>query len=231
MHYTTLIKDMPKNMRPREKLLEHGETNLNEHELLAIILGNGTRDTSALELANQLLETHQGLRHLQEASLEELKQAKGIGPAKAAGIKATFEIARRVAMDVKNRILIKSPEDVQQIATQSLGPLMRDYDREHFMVLYLDRKGGLIVQENVSVGGLHSSIVHPREVFKTAVKRSAASIILAHNHPSGDPAPSREDIDITRRLIEAGQIVGIEIIDHVIIGDNRYCSFKDKGLI
>jgi DNA repair protein RadC len=231
MHYTTLIKDMPENMRPREKLLERGENTLNEHELLAIILGNGTRDTSALELANQLLETYQGLRHLQEASLEELKQAKGIGPAKAASIKATFEIGRRVAIDLNNRISIKSPEDVQQIVSQFLGPAMRDYDREHFLVLYLDRKGGLIVKEDVSVGGLHSSIVHPREVFKTAVKRSAASIILAHNHPSGDPAPGREDIDITRRLIEAGQIVGIEIIDHVVIGDNRYCSFKEKGLI
>lgn len=231
MHYTTLIKDMPADMRPREKLLDHGETMLNEYELLAIILGNGTRDISALELANQLLATFHGLRHLQEASLEELQQVKGIGPAKAASIKATFEIGRRVVVDTKNRIFIKSPEDVQQIATQYLGPAMRDYDREHFLVLYLDRKGGLIVKEDVSVGGLHSSIVHPREVFKTAVKRSAASIILAHNHPSGDPAPSREDIDITRRLIEAGQIIGIDVIDHVVIGDNRYCSFKEKGLI
>lgn len=231
MHYTTLIKDMPVNMRPREKLLEHGENSLHDHELLAIILGNGTKDTSALELANQLLEKFQGLRHLREASLEELRQAKGIGSAKAASIKATFEIGRRLAIDVNNRILIKSPEDVQQIVNQFLSPAMRDYDREHFVVLYLDRKGGLIVKEDVSVGGLHSSIVHPREVFKTAVKRSAASIILAHNHPSGDPAPSREDIDITRRLIEAGRIIGIEILDHVVIGDSRYCSLKEKGLI
>lgn len=127
--------------------------------------------------------------------------------------------------------MIRSPEDVQEYADAVLVPEMRDYDREHFMVLYLDRKGGVITQESVSVGGLHSSIVHPREVFKTAVKRSAASIILAHNHPSGDPAPSRQDIEITRRLIEAGRIMGIEIIDHVIIGENIYCSFKEKGLI
>jgi len=218
-------------MRPREKLLAQGETSLNEHELLAIILGQGTRDTSALELANQLLNTYKGLRHLQEASLEELIQAKGIGPAKAASIKAAVEIGRRIAANIETKFLIKCPEDVKKYVNQVLLIEMRDYDREHFLVLYLDRKGGVIDKENVSVGGLHSSIVHPREVFKTAVKRSAASIILAHNHPSGDPAPSREDIDITRRLIDAGRIMGIEIIDHVIIGENTYCSFKEKGLI
>ncbi|MDD4171412.1 MAG: DNA repair protein RadC [Syntrophomonas sp.] len=222
---------MPIDMRPREKLLALGPDALNEHELLAIILGQGTRDTSALELANQLLSTYEGLRHLQKASLEELIQVKGVGTAKAASIMAAFEIGRRVSKDVESRFLIKSPEDVTQIVKQILIQEMRDYDREHFMVLYLDRKGGLIVKEDISIGGLHSSIVHPREVFKTAVKRSAASMILAHNHPSGDPAPSREDIDITRRLIEAGHIMGIEILDHVIIGENTYCSLKEKGLI
>ncbi len=227
MQYTTMIKDMPEKMRPREKLLAQGESTLNEHELLAIILGNGTRDTSALELANRLLNTYKGLRRLQEASLEELISEKGIGLAKAASIKAALEMGRRIALNMEIRNFIKSPEDVKQMLMHE----MRDYDREHFVVLYLDRKGGLIVKENVSVGGLHSSIVHPREVFKTAVRRSAASIILAHNHPSGDPAPSREDIDITRRLMEAGQIMGIEILDHVIIGENKYCSLKEKGLI
>ena len=227
MQYTTLIKDMPPNMRPREKLLAEGETALNNHELLAIVLGNGTKDISALELANRLLDTYKGLRRLQEASLEELIQEKGIGPAKAASIKAALEMGRRISLDVEIRDLIKSPKDVEKMLIQE----MRVYDREHFMVLYLDRKGGLIVKEDISVGGLHSSIVHPREVFKTAVKRSAASIILAHNHPSGDPSPSREDIDITRRLVEAGGIMGIEVLDHVVIGENTYCSFKEKGLI
>lgn len=231
MHYTTLIKEMPPDLRPREKLLTLGETHLHDHELLAIVLGQGTRQTSALELANQLLTAHFSLRELQEASLEELTSTKGIGPAKAASIKAALEIGRRVNLQVKDRLMIRSPEDVGQIARQFLLREMRDYDREHFMVLYLDRKGGLIVKEYVSVGGLHSSIVHPREVFKTAVKRSAASLILAHNHPSGDPTPSRDDIDITRRLVEAGKIMGIDIIDHVIIGDNRCCSFKETGLL
>lgn len=227
MQYITMIKDMPEKMRPREKLLAHGENSLNDHELLAIILGNGTKDTSALELAKRLLETHRGLRRLQEASLEELINEKGIGLAKAASIKAALEIGRRIAADVEIRDLIRSSDDVYKMLQQE----MRSYDREHFKVLYLDRKGGLIVKEDTSVGGLHSSIVHPREVFKTAVKRSAASIILAHNHPSGDPAPSREDIEITRCLIEAGQIMGIEVLDHLIIGESRYCSFKEKGLI
>ncbi len=231
MQYTTLIKDMPYDSRPREKLLNLGADHLSDHELLAIILGNGTRETSALELANQLLKTYHGLRHLKETTLEELTQVKGVGQAKAANIKAALEIGSRVCRDVENRWLIRSPYDVQQYAEKVLLQEMRDYDREHFLALYLDRKGGVITKEGISIGGLHSSIVHPREVFKTAVKRSAASIILAHNHPSGDPAPSQQDIEITRRLIEAGQIMGIEILDHVIIGEQRYCSFKEKGLI
>jgi len=231
MQYTTLIKDMPENMRPREKLLSQGESTLNDHELLAIILGNGTRSTSVLELANRLLDTYISLRRLQDASQEELTQIKGIGPAKAASIKAALEIGRRVAGDIERRVPIRSPEDVKQIAQQELIPEMRNHDREHFLVLYLDRKGGLIVKELVSVGGLHSSIVHPREVFKTAVKRSAASVILAHNHPSGDPTPSQDDINITRRLVEAGSIIGIEVLDHVVVGESNYCSLKEKGLI
>lgn len=231
MHYTTLIKDMPSDARPREKLAALGAEQLNDHELLAIILGNGTRETSALELANQLLDTYHGLRRLRDATLEELVQVKGVGKAKAATIQAALEIGRRIARDIETKFLIQSPEDVQEYAETVLVQEMRGYDREHFLVMYLDRKGGVITKENVSVGGLHSSIVHPREVFKTAVKRSAASIILAHNHPSGDPTPSRQDIDITRRLTEAGQIMGIQILDHVIIGEQTYCSFKEKGLI
>jgi DNA repair protein RadC len=171
------------------------------------------------------------LRNLKEASLEELTGERGIGPAKAVGIKAAIEMGRRIARDVHSRIPIKSPEDVVNTVAGITMEEMRYYDREHFRVIYLDRKGGLLSMEDISVGGLHSSLVHPREVFKTAVKKSAASMILVHNHPSGDPAPSQEDINITRRLIEAGKLMGIEIIDHVIIGDNKYCSLKAKGLI
>lgn len=227
MQNSYTIKEMPQDMRPREKLVAGGEAALNDSELLAIVLGMGTRNMSAIDLATVLLVNYGSLRHLKEASLEELVGHKGIGLAKAVSIKAAIELGRRIALDIQDKIAIKSPEDVKNMLMEE----MRYFDREHFRVLYLDRKAGLLTMEDVSVGGLHSSIVHPREVFKTAVKRSAASIILVHNHPSGDPSPSREDIDVTRRLIEAGGIMGIEVLDHIIIGDNTICSLKAQGLI
>ncbi len=227
MQYYVAMKDMPADMRPREKMLTQGEDGLSDAELLAIILGNGTRNLSALDLANKLIIEHKGLRNLKELSLDELTDEKGIGPAKAVSIKAAIEIGRRIAMGYRERQTIRSPEDAKNLVMEE----MRYFDREHFRVLYLDRKGGLIVWEDVSVGGLHSSIVHPREVFKTAVKRSAASIILIHNHPSGDPSPSREDIDVTHRLADAGKIMGIEVLDHIVIGEATYYSLKEQGLI
>lgn len=222
-----MIKEMPEMMRPREKLITRGEKSLSDAELLAIILGMGTKKISALGIANILLVKHGSLRYLRDASLEELVEERGIGPAKAVSIKAAVEIGRRIAMDVQVKAPVKSPEDVKELVMEE----MRYFDREHFRVLYLDRKNGLLAMEDVSIGSLHSSIVHPREVFKTAVKKSAAAIILVHNHPSGDPGPSREDIEVTRRLIEAGNIMGIEVLDHIIIGDNTYCSLKAKSLI
>lgn len=219
-------------MRPREKLIAQGEKSLNDQELLAIVLGSGNRQYNALDMAARLLQRHHGnLRFLREASLEELIEEPGIGPAKAVAIKAAIEMGKRIVGDVRWRRPIKSPEDVTNAVKDMAMEEMRNFDREHFRVIYLDRKGGLLSMEDVSVGGLHSSIVHPREVFKTAIKKSAASIILVHNHPSGDPAPSSEDIEVTRRLIEAGKIMGIEILDHVIIGENTYCSLKAKGLL
>lgn len=230
--YSVNIKDLPENMRPREKLMTSGEGSLNDAELLAIVLGSGSPELNALDLAEYLLSKHNGnLRYLREASLEELMAERGIGPAKAVAIKASIEMGKRIAGDVQIRKTIKSPEDVKNTVKEMLMEEMRNYDREHFRVMYLDRKGGLLQMEDVSIGGLHSSIVHPREVFKTAVKKSAASIILVHNHPSGDPAPSTEDIEVSKRLIEAGKIMGIEVLDHVIIGENKYCSLKERGLI
>lgn len=221
------IKDMPEAMRPREKMLNRGEYCLNEAELLAIVLGQGTRSTSAIQLAHCLLINYGGLRGLKEASIRELMGIKGIGLAKAVAVKAAIELGRRISLDIRSRPYIKSPEDVKNMLMED----MRYSDRERFRVLYLDRKGGLICMEDISVGGLNSSIVHPREVFKTAVKNSAASIIAVHNHPSGDPSPSKEDVEVTRRLIEAGNIMGIEVLDHIIIGESTYCSLKAKSLI
>lgn len=208
-------------------MLALGELALSEAELLAIIIGRGTSSLNAIELGTSLFTSFGGLRGLKEASLEELTAHHGIGLAKGAGIKAAFELGRRTARDIWSKTPIKSPEDVKNIVLEE----MRYYDREHFRVLYLDRKGGLISMEDVSIGGLHSSLVHPREVFKTAIKRSAASIILVHNHPSGDPEPSKEDIEVTCMLIEAGRLMGIEVLDHVIIGENNYTSLKSRGLI
>ncbi|MGR6835364.1 RadC family protein [Syntrophomonas erecta] len=221
------IKDLPEDMRPREKLLLKGEVFLNDDELLAIILGQGMAGLNALDMASSMLARYGSLRSLKEASIEELTKEPGIGTAKAVSIKAAIELGRRISINTQRRISVRSPEDVKSLVMED----MRYYDREHFRVLYLDRKGGLITIEDISVGGLHSSIVHPREVFKPAVKRSAASLILVHNHPSGDPAPSQEDIEVTRRLMEAGHILGMEVLDHVIIGEGTYCSLKSRNLI
>jgi len=188
MDYKVGIKNMPAEMRPREKMQTRGEAYLSETELLAIILGNGTQNASALQLADQLLIHYNGLRNLREAALEDITSIKGIGMAKAIGIKAAIELGRRTALDVKIRDFVNSPNDVSRLMMEE----MRYYDREHFCGLYLDRKGGLLVKEVISVGSLSSTVVHPREVFKTAVKCSAASIILVHNHPSGDPTPSKK---------------------------------------
>ncbi|NLB89411.1 MAG: DNA repair protein RadC [Syntrophomonadaceae bacterium] len=218
---------MPITMRPREKMLSQGENSLSESELLAIILGMGTKDMTALELADTLLIKYKNLRNIKEASIDELIKQRGIGLAKAVQIKAAFELGKRVAISSQYKKYIKSPDDVKNMVMEE----MRYFDREHFRAIYLDRKGGVIFMKDISIGGLHSSIVHPREVFKEAVKNSAASIILVHNHPSGDPSPSSEDIEITKRLIDAGNLMGIPILDHIIIGDNIYTSLKAKNLI
>lgn len=221
------MKDMPENMRPREKLIAGGEDNLNDTELLALIIGQGATKLSALELAQQMLAKYRNLRNLKEASLEELMEHRGIGPAKAVSIKAAIEIGRRISLDIRDKKSIKSPEDVKNMVMED----MRYLDREYFRVMYLDRKGGLLGMEDVSIGGLHSALVHPREVFKPAIRRSAASIILIHNHPSGDPDPSKEDLELTDNLIKAGKLMGIEVLDHIVIGESTYCSMRSKDLI
>jgi DNA repair protein RadC len=227
MQYGIGIKDMPEDMRPREKFLAGNESSLSDAELLAIILGHGTKNMSALDLAQLLIIKYKGIRGLKEVGLDELTQEKGIGTAKAVSIKAAIELGRRMGLDIQSKPTIKSPEDVKNIVMEE----MRYFDREHFRVMYLDRKGGLLAMEDISIGGLHSSMAHSREVFKNAIKKSANSVILIHNHPSGDVTPSREDIEVTKRLLEAGKIIGIEVLDHIIVGESSYCSLKSKGLI
>lgn len=214
-------------MRPREKMLAKGEEYLTEAELLAILLGSGTRKLSAIELAQHLLQKYEGLRLFKTLTVQEMLEHEGIGLAKAARIRAAAELGRRLALMSNQQQQIKSPEDVKNYVMED----MRYYDREHFKCLYLNRKNQVISLETISIGGLANSLVHPREVFKPAVKRSAAAVILIHNHPSGDPTPSREDINITKRLIESGKLLGIEVLDHIIIGDGRYVSLKASNVI
>lgn len=219
---------MPVELRPRERLCKDGPDSLSAAELLAIILRTGHQTGTAIDLAVQLLSRFSGLKGLLAANVEELSGVKGIGPAKAAQIKAALEIGRRVALAAApDKPVIKSPGDVSTLMMEKI----RHHDREYFIVLNLNTKNQVIAEDTVSIGSLNASLVHPRELFKNAIKRSAAALILVHNHPSGDPAPSREDIDVTRRVAEAGKLLGIEVLDHVVIGDLKYVSFKEKGLI
>lgn len=208
-------------------MLAFGAQSLSNAELLAILIRTGTPQETALELAQRLLSQPGGLRYLAETSLEELKDQKGIGLAKAAQIKAAIELGRRLRIFRPERPLIHTPAD----AAHLLMDEMRYLDREHFRTISLNTKNRVLAIDNVAVGSLNSSFVHPREVFKGPVRRSAAAVILVHNHPSGDPSPSLEDIQVTRRLVEAGKILGIEVLDHLILGDGSFVSMKEKGLL
>lgn len=221
-----LVREIPKEDRPRERMMLHGAESLSNAELLAILLRTGSRGCSAVDLAEQILKRLGGIRYLIDADLSELTALPGVGVAKATELKAAIEIGRRVAR-VKNeaRPTFASPKD----AADYMMDRLRFHLKEHFFVLHLDTKNRLIGEEIVSIGSLDSSIAHPREIYKTALKKSAASIICLHNHPSGDPTPSFDDVKVTRRLVEAGQILGIELLDHIIIGENCYISMQEKG--
>ncbi|MGE4357367.1 MAG: DNA repair protein RadC [Candidatus Omnitrophota bacterium] len=221
------IRDLPKEERPRERLVKLGEQALSAQELLQLILGRGVAGESVAVTAQKLLSHFGSLEKIAEASIEELSSIKGIGLAKAAQIKAAFEIGRRLfthAPPYKSKELT-NPEKVYRLIKGKL----KDYHKEHFYILALNSRNQAIAE--ISVGSLNASIVHPREVFAEAIKNKSASVILIHNHPSGDPEPSEDDLAITRRLVEAGKILGIEVIDHIIVTKDGYLSFKEKGLI
>ncbi|WDV44692.1 DNA repair protein RadC [Clostridiaceae bacterium M8S5] len=223
------IKDLPVSERPREKLYKYGCNNLSNSELIAIIIRTGSKKKSALDLAQSILALDEvGLAFLNDCSLQELTSIEGVGECKAAQILASIELGKRVISyqnEYKHKVC--APIDIARILMED----MRHLKKEHFKVVLLDTKNQIISMEKISIGDLSSSIVHPREVFKMAIKKSSASIILVHNHPSGDPRPSKEDISITERLIECGKILGINVLDHVIIGNKKYISFKEKGLL
>ncbi|KKB35096.1 RadC family protein [Bacillus thermotolerans] len=223
-----MIHDVPLEDRPRERLIARGASSLSNHELLAILLRNGTKDESVLQLAARLLTTFEGLSLLKDASLEELTSVKGIGKAKAVQIMSALELGRRVnQLTFCNRYVIRSPEDGANYVMEE----MRFLTQEHFVALYLNTKNQVLHKQTIFIGSLNASIVHPREVFKEALRRSAASLICIHNHPSGDPRPSQEDIEVTKRLAECGKILGIELLDHLIIGEKKYVSLKEKGYL
>lgn len=226
--YTT-IKNMPVSERPREKMLTYGCQSLSNAELLAIILSTGTKDRTAIDLARGILNmSGDGLRTLTDCTIEELMQIRGVGLAKASQVVAAVELGKRIALTTNvNNYKIQGPEDVGNLLMEE----MRYLNKEIFNIILLNTKNNVIAIENISVGSLNASIVHPREVFNIAIRRSSSAIILTHNHPSGDPKPSAEDINITKRLIEAGTIIGITVLDHIIIGDGIYFSMKEKEII
>lgn len=225
---SVMIKDVPKEDRPRERLLKLGSNHLSNQELLAILLGSGTKRESVMDLSNRVLMHFEGLKLLSDATIEELTAIKGIGPAKGVVILAAIEVGKRMnEYKPDEKYTIRSPEDGANYVMEE----MRSLAQEHFVVIFLNTKNEIIHRQTIFIGSLNASIVHPREVFREAVKRSAASIICAHNHPSGDPAPSQEDIHVTRRLVESGKMIGIELLDHLIIGDRKFVSLKEKGYL
>lgn len=224
-----IIRELPTEERPREKLISLGSSVVSNAELLAILIGTGTKDRSALDLASSLLAAEEdGLGHLAGSTPEEICRISGMGIAKACRIIAAFELGKRLATrPVPGKVLITSPETIVNLFMEE----MRYYRKEFFKVLLLNSKGEIISIEKSSIGDLSSTIVHPREIFSGAVRRSAAAVVFVHNHPSGNPEPSTEDQEVTLRLTEAGKILGIRVLDHIIIGDGIYVSFRQRNLM
>lgn len=221
------IEDIPKDERPREKLINNGVLSLTDAELLALLLRTGSRQESALELSKKLLITVNGLEGIFNASITSLMQVKGIKEAKASQIIAACELYRRAKSASLKHKQIKSASDVADLFEDSF---LRD-TQECVRLVSLNTKNFVISTKEIFRGSLNTSIVHPREIFKEAISVSAASIILCHNHPSGDPTPSLEDINITKRIKSCSDIIGIELLDHVILGRNKFISLKEKGII
>ncbi|MNZ96929.1 hypothetical protein D3C78_1161460 [compost metagenome] len=224
----TILRDVPHEERPRERMMKYGAEALSHAELLAILLRTGTQRQSAIHLAGSILKQCGSLRNLMDMSIEEMTSIRGIGPAKAIQLRAGIELGKRINRSrLGDSVTVTKPQDAADYVMEEL----RYLKKEHFMCLFLNTKNHIIARETLSIGTLNASLVHPREVFRAAIQRNSASIICAHNHPSGDPSPSPEDISLTKRLAEAGRLVGIEVLDHLVIGDGRYISLKEQGLM
>jgi DNA repair protein RadC len=220
------MKAIASHDRPREKLARAGAEALGDNELVAVLLGSGTRGRSSLDVANGLLDAAGGLRGLTRMGRDELSRAHGVGSARASRIQAAIELGRRsLTRDPAERPQFATPREVAAFLLPQFG----SYPVERFGVLLLDTRHRLLRTRILSVGSLDASVVHPREVFREAIFAGAAAIVLFHNHPSGDPSPSRDDLSLTRRLVTAGDLIGIDVIDHVVLADSRYASMKEMG--
>lgn len=227
---TVMVRDLPKEDRPREKLIGRGAAALSDTELLAILLRTGTSSVSVLHLAEEVLAKYRdkGLVAIMNMSPQEIATVHGVGLAKAATIVAAVELGRRLSTRAAQKTeKIEGPED----AARYMMPMLRYEQKEHFLVMLLDVRNRVIATSTISVGGLTSSIAHPREVFREAIRHSAAALILVHNHPSGDPSPSREDIQLTRQMMKAGDVMGIPVLDHIILANDDFLSIKEANCL
>jgi DNA repair protein RadC len=222
------VKDWPRDERPRERLIKYGTESLSDAQLLAIILRTGSGGKGVLALAMELLDRFKGLREIDAASLSDLSGMKGLGTAKIAQLKAAFALGKRLMSEsLEGNAALSSSRMVHS----HFAPRFKNLKKEVFLSLLLDTRNRLIKEVKVSEGTLTNSLIHPREAFREAIRESAAAVLFVHNHPSGDPEPSRDDIAVTERLKATGDIVGIKVLDHVIIGDGRYVSLREKGIV
>lgn len=222
------IKQLPPELRPRERLIQFGADSLSNAELLAIVLGTGTKNRTTVQLSERLLSCFQTLGSVGRSTVEELCDINGIGEAKATKVLAALELGRRISMaSPSERTTINGPEDVASLLMSD----MRYLDREHFRALILNIKHQVLRIVDISIGSLNSSVVHPRELYKMVIRHNGAAVIVVHNHPSGDPTPSSEDVAVTKRLSEAGGVLGVELLDHIILGDGRFVSLKEYDLM
>lgn len=224
------IHDLPISERPRERLSRLGPDALSAAELLALLIGRGIPGKSAMSIGHELMSRFGNVKAVSEATIEELSTIKGIGRAKAVQLKACFELSKRQSLEVERpgHVDIRNPGDVAKVVRAGI----KDKAKEHFKLITLNTRNRITGISTISVGTLNASLVHPREVFREAIQRAASTVVLAHNHPSGNPEPSDDDIALTRRLCESGRLLGIEVIDHIIVAArDEFVSFKARGLI
>jgi DNA repair protein RadC len=225
--YHVTIKDLPSSERPRERLLKEGASSLSNSELLAILFRVGIEGENVLSLASNLIARFHGLAGLARASFPELEEVKGLGEAKISTLKAAFELGRRLTISSdEERLQIRSPQDAANILMSEMSLL----DQEQLRVMLLDTRNRVLSMPTIYKGNLNTSVVRVSELFRDAIKHNAAALIVAHNHPSGDPTPSPEDVAVTRNIISAGKLLDIEVLDHLVIGQQRYVSLKERGL-